>query len=80
MEEIEEKRIVGVRMRMLVGQGGAKTCAAIVTPKAGLDYQFYDPGNNKVLKDHQNIKYGHSDSFEQEGELISSYNIQTEGN
>ena len=41
---------------MLVGYEGDKMFATIITTKEEVDYQFWYPGRNKVIKDYKYIK------------------------
>ena len=62
--------------------------ATITTPKKEVDYQFWYPGRNKVIKEYKHIKDNYSWNDEYEGELVYSepaksicflkiYNLQT---
>ena len=47
----------GCKIRMLVGYGESeKLNATIITPKEEVDYQFWYPGRNKVIKDYKHMK------------------------
>ena len=75
-------------MRFLVGYDKGKTFATITTSKEEVDYQFWYPGRNKVIKEYKNIKDNYSWSGEDDSELVYTepvksihspkiYNLQT---
>ena len=68
---------VGCRIRMLVGYDkDSKINATIITTKEEVDYQFWYPKRNKVIKEYKNIKdyYSWSDEFENESESAKCTN------
>ena len=68
---------VGCRIRMLVGYDKEGTInATIITTKEEVDYQFWYPKRNKVIKEYKNIKdyYSWSDEFENESESAKRTN------
>ena len=46
----DKQKMVGHRMRFLIGEENGKINACITTSKEELDYQFQYPGKNKVVK------------------------------
>ena len=90
VESIQEEKYmpknVGCRMRMLVGYDmEGKINATIITTKEEVDYQFWYPKRNKVIKEYKNIKdyYSWNDEFENESEFAKRtnsprvYNLRT---
>ena len=62
---------------MLVGYGESeKLNATIITTKEEVDYQFWYPGRNKVIKDYKHIKgnYSWDDEVDLESENAKSTN------
>ena len=47
----EQQKIVGHKMKFLVGEDNGKINATITTSKEEIDYQFQYPGKNKVIKE-----------------------------
>ena len=52
----DKQKMVGHRMRFLIGEENGKINACITTSKEELDYQFKYPGKNKVIKEYANIR------------------------
>ena len=52
----DKQKMVGHRMRFLIGEENGKINACITTSKEELDYQFQYPGKNKVIKEYANIR------------------------
>ena len=76
-EEKHMPKSVGCRIRMLVGYDmEGKINATIITTKEEVDYQFWYPKRNKVIKEYKNIKdyYSWSDEFENESESAKRTN------
>ena len=68
---------VGCRIRMLVGYDmEGKRNATIITTKEEVDYQFWYPKRNKVIKEYKHIKdnYSWNDEFETESESAKGTN------
>ena len=68
---------VGCRIRMLVGYDmEGKRNATIITTKEEVDYQFWYPKRNKVIKEYKHIKYYYSwnDEFENKSESAKRTN------
>ena len=62
---------------MLVGYGeNGEMNATIITTKEEVDYQFWYPKQNKVIKEYKNIKdnYSWDDEFEFESDPAKSTN------
>ena len=74
IESLQEDNIKpdhGCKIRMLVGYGKSKKLnATIITTKEEVDYQFWYPGRNNVIKDYKHIKenYSWNDDFDSESE------------
>ena len=56
LSKSEQKKIVGHKMRFLVGVVNGKINATITTSKEEIDYQFQYPGRNKVIKEYKTKK------------------------
>ena len=54
--EVKTQPTIGCKMRFLVGYDKDKTFATITTSKAEVDYQFWCPGRNKVIREYKNIE------------------------
>ena len=52
----DKQKMVGHRMRFLIGEENGIINACITTSKEELDYQFQYPGKNKVVKEYANIR------------------------
>ena len=52
----DKQKMVGHRMRFLIGEENGKINACITTSKEERDYQFQYPGKNKVVKEYANIR------------------------
>ena len=63
----DKQKMVGHRMRFLVGEENGIITAYITTSKEELDYQFQYPGKNKVIKEYAQIR----DSYSWESEEIT---------
>ena len=57
-------------MRFLVGYENEKTFATITTTKEDVDYQFWYPTRNKVIKEYRNVKDFYSWNDEGGSELV----------
>ena len=55
-----------------MGYDNEKTFATITTTKKEVDYQFWYPRRNKVIKEYKHIKDNYSWNDEYEGELVYS--------
>ena len=76
-EEDYMQKSLGCRIRMLVGYGeNDKMNATIITTKEEVDYQFWYPGRNKVIKEYKYIKdsYSWNDEFEIKSETAKNTN------
>ena len=56
----DKQKMVGHRMKFLVGEENGIINACITTSKEELDYQFQYPGKNKVVKEYANIRDSYS--------------------
>ena len=59
-----------------MGYENEKAFATITTSKEEVDYQFWYPGRNRVIKEYKNIKDNDSWKNEDDGELV--YSIYSE--
>jgi hypothetical protein len=76
-EDYKIQSSFGCKIRMLVGYGeDGKMNATINTTKEEVNYQFWYPGRNKVIKEYKYIKdkYSWENEFDFEREIAKSTN------